>query len=277
MQANNPLTRNFIENHSASAARVLETLPAEQCVAFLEEINREQAVKLFHYFMPRFAARCLLIMSNDLLEDCTQQALSEVCRALLSIDQAQQKIITDRLGSRLLKQVQARLQYPVDSVARFFSLHCPVLAASATVGEALRQLENVNFDDGCQINIVSDDHKLLGNIDMARLLSASRKELLGKLISRARRPQLLISNRMNDIASNEGWLNYRQLPVVDRHGVYMGELDYETVSKYQTENQLQPTEAFGGMLSLAGLYWLSASWLVDCLIGGTSRKNREDQ
>ena len=279
MLADNPLSEQFIENHPVEAARVLETLSPQHTVHFLQEVEHEKAVHLLHYFMPAYTARCLLIMSDKLLNDFTQHTIGDVCRAFPTMNVEQQQATIQRLSSRLARQVKNRLSYPADSVANYFSQRCPIFPGSLATGEALRQLEDMNYDEGCPINVVDDEHKLVGCIDSARMLTASRKELLGKLVSTHKRPRILISSRIIDVESNQGWLTYRHLPVVDRNGVYMGELDYETVRQYQqqTEYLHQPTEAFASLLSLAGVYWLSASWLLECLLGGTAKNKRNDE
>ena len=273
MRADNPLTVHFLDNHPVDAARVLENLPVEHSVSFLEGIDDDTAARLVHFFMPSYAARCLMIMSTELLNHCTQQVLANVCRALTALQPEQQQSVIDRLSSRLARQVNSRLSYPGGGVGRYFNQSCPVLPASLTTAEALHQLEDIDYRDGCYLNVVDDNHRLLGNIDMARLLSAGRKDSLASLLSQHKRPAVLISSQMLELDEHRGWLSYRQLPVVDRNGVYMGELDYDIVREFQQEyrNPRRQTEAFGSLLSLAGVYWLSVSWLIDCLLGSDNQ------
>jgi Mg/Co/Ni transporter MgtE len=278
MQADNPVTENFLLDHPVDASRVLENLPPQHCVAFFEDIDHQQAARLFHFFMPASGARCLPLMSADLLNDCAQHALADVCRCLPALSADQQQSVMDRLSSRLARQVSSRLRYPGGTVGRHYSQSCPVLPVSLTIGEALNQLEEASYEDGCQLNVVDDEHKLLGSIDLTRLVSANRKSRLGQLLSRQKRPHLLISSLLLDVTDHPGWLNHRLLPVVDRNGVYMGELDYETVRKYG-QDVLHPEhnrEAFSSLLSLAGVYWLSVSWLLDCLLGASDRDSKKD-
>ena len=277
MRANNILTENFLVKHPVDAARVLEKLSAQHCMAFLLEIDEQLAAQLYHYFMPTYAARCLPLMSAGLLDSCAQHALADVCRALPKLDAEQQRSILNKLSARLARQVKNRLSHPTASVGRYFTQNCPVLPASLTTNEALHQLEDMTYDEGCLLNVVDNEHRLLGSIDMARLLSAGRKELLGKLLSPQKRPQILISSLLLELDDHEGWLSHRLLPVVDRNGVYMGELDYETVKQYQREFDYpqHKIEAFGGLLSLAGIYWLSVSWLLECLLGSSDTTDKD--
>jgi len=156
MRLDNPLTEHFLINHPADAARVLENLPADYCVAFLQDLDDEQAARLFHFFMPGFAGRCLPLMSSELLNNCAQHALADVCRCLPALESAQQQVIMDRLLTRLARQVKGRLLFPIGTVGRYYSQSCPVLPVSLTSGEALAQLEQLDYDDGCQLNLVDD-------------------------------------------------------------------------------------------------------------------------
>ena len=81
---------------------------------------------------------------------------------------------------------------------------------------------------------------------------------------------------MQEMINHPGWISNRQLPVVDRNGVYLGELDYETIVSYQTESNLdrKPLEPFGSMLSLAGIYWLSVSWILENVFSNTNKNHR---
>jgi len=169
------------------------------------------------------------------------------------------------------------LLFPIGTVGRYYSQSCPVLPVSLTSGEALAQLEQLDYDDGCQLNLVDDDHRLLGSIDLSRLLTAGPESRLAQLLSRKKRPAVLISSPLLDIMDHPGWLNHRLLPVVDRNGIYMGELDYETLRKYGEDfsQPVQHREAFSSLLSLAGVYWLSVSWLLDCLLGASNNDHKK--
>lgn len=275
MLSENPLTLSFVQHHPIDAARVLEKLSPEYSVAFMQAIDEKPAARLFHYFMPGYAARCLSIMEDRLLNVCGEHTVSDLCRALLGMDADLQRAIIDRLQHGSAREVRARLRYPSDSVARYFTHSCPVLTGRVTAGDALKRLENMTYRDGCMLYVVDDEHHLQGSLDITRLLNAGRNESLARLLPRQRHPQILISTPLFDVEQHEGWLNHRQLPVVDRNGIYMGELDYETVTVYgqQMRHRQQPTEAFSSLLSLAGVYWLSASWLLDCLLGRSTDGN----
>ncbi len=266
MLADNPLTNKFIDEHPLEAARVLEKLPVENCIEYFQDIKPEQIGRLFHYFLPTFSVRCLQKMPEDILNIATQYAMSDVCRSLLGQETLVQQSIFDRLNAKLASQLKSRLKYPSDSVARLFTQQCPVIPSSLSVGEALKQIERTKQEGECQINVVDDEHKLLGGVNVSGLLMADKKDSIKKYISPQKRPHVLVGSRISDVENNKGWLRFRQLPVVDRNGIYLGELDFVDLKSFEQGGiGQQREEGFGALLSLAGLYWLSVSWLMGLL------------
>lgn len=276
MKATNLFTKAFIRDHPAQAARALEHVSHEHSVAFLEEIDDELAVQVIHFFIPAYALECCLRMSNDRVTDCAESYPEDLGRILSQASENEKKQVLDKIPFALGKHIQLRMNYPAGTVGAMFKRNCPVLPSSMTVAEASRQLDKTRHAEDCPVIVVDDAHKLQGNVDPARLLLADKNMTLNTLLTRKKRPSVLVSSFLYDIENHPGWLSYRQLPVVDREGIYMGELDYETVRMYESDyGELKTREPLTDLLSLAGVYWLSVTWLLSSVFGGQA-ENKKD-
>ncbi len=276
MKPDNLLTTRFIEHHPVAAARSLEPVSPESVVLFLENIDISLACLLVRYFMSDYAALCLLNMSDKFLSECAEQIPVDMCRIVLQLDNDQRQALVDRLSGSARKQIQQRLEYPPGAVGSSIKTDCLIFSSGLTVSDVLKRMEKLKKIDGYRLNVVDDDHKLLGSLGTAKLLSADKNTKIDTLLSKQKRPHILVTAYMHEMINHPGWISNRQLPVVDRNGVYLGELDYETVVSYQQESMLdrKPLEPFGSMLSLAGIYWLSVSWLLESLFSNKNKNHR---
>lgn len=277
MKADNALTKRFIEHHPVAAARSLEHVLPDSVVLFLESIDESLACLLVRYLMSDYAALCLEKMSDKLLSECAEQIPVDLCRILFQLDQEQRQSVVERLSGSVRKQIQQRLEYPVGAVGTSIKTDCLIFSSDLTVGDVLKRMEKLKKIDGYRLNVLDENHKLLGSLGTAKLLSADKNSKIEILLSKQKRPHILVTGYMQEMINHPGWISNRQLPVVDRNGVYLGELDYETVVSYQEESSLdrKPLEPFGSMLSLAGIYWLSVSWILENLFSNKNNDPRE--
>lgn len=68
-----PFTLSFLKLHPQKAASVLERLPVEDTVAFLEEISLDLAAKTLEVLAPQYAAQCFLIIPNETCSELMQE------------------------------------------------------------------------------------------------------------------------------------------------------------------------------------------------------------
>ena len=277
MKADNPLTTKFIEHHPVAAARSLEHVLPESVVLFLESIDESLACLLMRYFMSDYAALCIVKLSDKLLSECAEQIPVDVCRILFQLENKQRQDNVERLSGSVRKQIQQRLEYPVGVVGTAIKTDCLIFSSEQTVADVLKRMEKLKKIDGYRLNVLDENHKLLGSLGTAKLLSADKNSKIETLLSKQKRPHILVTGYMQEMINHPGWISNRQLPVVDRNGVYLGELDYETIVSYQTESNLdrKPLEPFGSMLSLAGIYWLSVSWILENLFSNKNKNHRD--
>ncbi|TNF38575.1 MAG: hypothetical protein EP315_01085 [Gammaproteobacteria bacterium] len=277
MKADNALTTTFIEQHPVAAARALEHVLPESVVMLLEELDESLACLLFRYFMSDYAALCLVNMSDRLVSECAERIPVDMCRVLLQLESEQRQVIVNRLTSNARKQVQMRLDYPVGSIGTSLKTDSLIFTSGLSVGDVLKRMEKLKKVDGFRLNVVDEQHRLLGSLGTARLLSADKHTKIETLLSKQKRPPVLVTGNMSEMMNHPGWISNRQLPVVDRDGVYLGELDYEAVLAYHETfiHDRKPLEPFGSVISLAGVYWLSVSWLLESLFSRNTH-NRND-
>lgn len=272
MKVDNPLSREFLTQYPAEAARTLEQLEHEQVAAFLSELPVPLAVQVIGFMSAQTSADCMERMSPlsaaTLLTDLPSATTIRIVR-LFSADKRNE--ILARLSNTTRNQISRYLTYPADSVGALLNPRIDVLSQMITVADAIRRIQRLDHAADSDIYIVDDQHRLVGLIDLGRLLISNHHLLLREIMSRKTQP-LSIHASFQSLLSHPGWERRRRLPVVERDNTLLGVLDY---SALREASDIRPSAVSGdpleNMLSLAGLYWLCLAQFMESVLGSSSR------
>ena len=264
MDINNRLTRAFLIEHAADAARTVEKLSPEIGAELLAALEPEIAARVLSHMIPSSAGDCLTCVPR-------RQALAilgrirkvNAARILQSMDRAdahglmQGMSISDRLSLRYL------LKYQHDTVGSVMDTNSFFLPDGLTVAEAVKRVRRHRRAVGCEIFVVDRARRLAGVVQTDALLKAAHHGPLGPLV-RTRTPFLRTRVRIAVARSHVGWRNQRRLPVVESDGTLVGTIEYRTVLEEfaSTEATPAPVDALGGMLDFVQLYWIAMANLL---------------
>jgi len=259
MDINNPLTRAFLIDHAADAARTVEKLAPDIGAELLAALEPEIAARVLSHMIPSMAGDCLTCAPR-------RQALAilgrirkvNATRILQSMDRAdarglmQGMSISDRLSLRYL------LKYQHDTVGSVMDTSSFFLPDGLTVAEAIKRVRRHRRAVGCDIFVVDRAGRLAGVVQTDALLKAAHHGPLGPLV-RTRTPFLRTRARIAAARAHVGWQNQRRLPVVESDGTLVGAIDYRTVLEEfaSAEAAPEPVDTLGGVLDLVQLYWVA--------------------
>lgn len=278
MKVDNPLTREFILSYPAEAARVLEQVSAEHVAALLSEIPIKISAPVVTAMLPESAAACLEEMAASLAAKLvTELPLSSSARIYRLLAPSKQEELSAHLSDKNRSRIRRYLEYPPVSAGALLAPRIDMLPDNVTVAEAIRRIERFDHPVSCRLYIIDDAHRLVGMIDLGRLLTSNHHAMLRDTMTR-KTQSVSAHATVETLLSHPGWATRRRLPVVERDNTLVGILDYNNLREAAGETEAASArDPLENLLSLAGLYWLSVAQLLDSVLGTASPGKGEQQ
>jgi magnesium transporter len=267
VKVDNPLSREFLLNYPADAARALELVSVEDVAALFGEFPPHVLATVIASMLPTKAADCLAVMAAEsaakLLASCPVTAAARIYRLLVSAKQHELSVyLTDKTRS----QIHHFLDYPPESVGALMDPGVAMLPENITVTEAVRRIERLGYPVGCEVYVIDDRHHYVGMIELGRLLVSNNHARVRDIINR-KIPTVSAHANATSLYSHLGWSTQRRLPVVDRNNLLVGALAFARLQETPAETtDIVIRDPLENLLSLTSLYWLSVAQLLDSVL-----------
>jgi magnesium transporter len=259
-----PFTLSFLKLHPQNAASVLEHLPVEDTVAFLEEIPLDLAAKTLEVLAPQYAAQCFLIIPNETCSRLMQEMKATSGISLLRFlpDSATQIILKNLLPEKKVL-LNKRLVYPQNLVGAWIDSDIPAVSEATWVGEIRKTLRLSKKAIEYAPCVVNPDGTVIGLLSLARLITAKESIHVANILERDFKA---ISDRatLQSISSLPHWNNYEALPVIDRNSKFIGMLTLKILNKALAvvRGSLASEQADSVLMDGVNAYVSTLSWLV---------------
>lgn len=258
MSAKTKLTLAYLDQVPGSAARALQTIPAEEASAFLETVPARIAAPVLNEMITWHAARQLeLLPAPRAAMVLRQLAFADATTLVRSVRSQAREPIFQALPTKYARRLEAALRYSPHQVGAWIDPQVPALSLDATVADALRVLRAA--ESASHIFVEAEDHEAyLGTIAVREILRAAHSASLGELrIDRA----TPLSNRASlaSVTFDARWDEFLHLPVVNRRGSLLGGLSRKTLRQSLHEHAFDP-----GHRRHSLLYHLVGAYLVTC-------------
>ena len=272
-----PFTLSFLKLHPQKAASVLERLPVEDTVAFLEEISLDLAAKTLEVLAPQYAAQCFLIIPNETCSELMQEMKATSGISLLRFlpGSATNAILTNLLPKKK-NLIKKRLAYPNDLVGAWMDSEIPAVPETTLVGEirkSFRLAKKVIEYAPC---VVNSDGTVLGLLSLARLITAKESIPVAKILERDFR---VISDRvaLQSISSLSHWNNFEALPVVNKKNKFVGMLTLKNLNKALAliKGDRSSEQMDSVLMDGVNAYVSTLSWLVQSVAASPEVTSKE--
>lgn len=276
MKATNRLTLSFLRGHPLEAAQLLEQLPLDMRLSLLDAVSPEDAAGLMEHFLPASAAACIQTMAAGqaavLLTHTPVQYAARILAAIKQAGVAQE--ILNQMPKHKRQRIRQSLRHPAATVGVIMERDYFVLPQDITVAEGIKRLQRSDKPITGEIYVTGPAFKLVGMIELDTLFKAGRQLQLRAIMNR-HAASVSVHARIKRLSSRPEWQQVRSLAVVDTDGAVIGMLHYQALLQAvaETATEHPATDAFGSMLSIAGLYWIAIAQLVDAVISGRLRKS----
>jgi len=276
VKVDNPLTREYLLNYPADAARILEQLSAEHVAALLNELPAKTGAAVMAFMLPDKVTASLEIMTAlSAAKLLTELPLSFAVRVFRLLAAGKREEVSVQLSDKTRNHIYRHLKYPSTSVGSLLDPVIDMLPENITVAAAIRRIERLKHTVCCEIYIINDAQHLVGMIDLGKLLKADHHVSLKDIMNRK-------TQRVSAYASAEtllqhrGWLTRRRLPVVDRDNTLLGVLEHNRLQQAfaKIDNSGSSSDPVDNVMSIAGLYWLTVAQLMSSIFS-ISRPEKE--
>lgn len=274
MKTTNRLTMSFLRQHPQDAAHVLEQLPLDMRASLFNAIPPEVAARVLQHFLPAVAAETIkAIDPAQAAQSLTHSPVASAARMLAVMDPLDSPQIMKKMPAHVRQRLRQSLRYPADTAGAIMETDYFVLPKDIMVGEAIKRLERSDKTLSGEIYVIGPSLQLAGVTDFDTLFKADRQVLLRAIMNR-RAASVPVHARITNLPAHQAWQQVRSLPVVDAMGAVTGILHYPTLLQRVGEAAADKpaADAFGSMLSIAGLYWIAIAQLIDAVMVSRTRK-----
>ena len=266
MKVDNPVSNEFLLHHPVEAARVLERISAEDVAALISELSPKATAPILVAMLPNAAATCLERMEVlSVVKLFTEIPVSQAANIYRNFPPSKQKELSNHLSEKTRRRISRFLDYSPLSAGDLMNQAVTMLPEGLTVADAMRRVERIQPSVSSEIYITDNAHHLMGVIDLGSLLTASKHASLRDIMIK-KTQSVSVHASLEKLLLHPGWATYYRLPVVERDNTLVGVLDYMRLQEATGERSLSSHDHLNNMLSLAGLYWLSLSELLESFL-----------
>jgi magnesium transporter len=258
------LLEEFIVNHSADAARLLEQMTFEQTYTFIEKISTDLALILLPEMDVYLAYKCLEQMevekSVKIIETLPTNTSASFLRRMSKIRREEILEKSEPTTARLLAPI---LYHPEDTVGAFIDPQVIVVSSELNVKEAFEKVKKSKQQFLNYLYVTSPEGKLLGIVKLEDLVASESKDNINNVMN-TEFPHLYSEVEAQKIADHPGWLEYSALPVLDRSGIFLGVLNYKAIKKLELDKTKKiPKKVILAGSALGELYRIGLTGLLN--------------
>ena len=231
------LARDFLARHPEAAASVVQSLDAEDASTLLADVPVAQSAVVLGQMGPDAAAYVLRRAPRE-----RQWAW------LAAMDPAEAAAVVQRLGDDIDREallaslpaagrrdLETFLSYPDNSAGRLMDAAAPTFRADARAGDIAAAMRESGRTDDHVLLVVDADGRLIGSLDVIRVLLASPATRLQHLAPR-QTPTIDAFAHRDEVAEMLETHPLIALPVVDIAGRPVGAIRHEELASVAEED-----------------------------------------
>ena len=266
MSAENEVVRAFAARHPNSVARVLERAADADAAVVLQDLPVVAAAAVVCAMAPVTAARCLERSERMNAVALLLELPVDVGAALLRrVPESSRKPLLASLGDNVrARSLAALLHHEPGTAGALMDPLVLAVSEELSAGQAIERLRRDAENAMYYVYVVGSGGKLTGVVNQRELMLADPDENLGSIMTR--QPQALPDHASREgIASHPAWQRVHGLPVVDRNGVFLGAIRYETLRRIERDlgRAAREPDRHATSAALAELYGIGLGGFVE--------------
>jgi Mg/Co/Ni transporter MgtE len=279
MSALDLVTKGYITQRPAEAARTLLRLDGRDIKAVFEALPRQMAASLLEHMAPSSAVLCLGHLPNKTIaEILTHMPVLSALAVLRLLNREQAKELLTLMPRPVAAQLRLRLRYTSAVVGAFVDTDVVTFHPDQSVADALRQFRREGKRTGHTIHVLNEMRQVAGVVHLSDLVSARDRSRINKIM-RAGPAEIHAGAALETATNHPAWLTHDSLPVINRSGVFQGVLrrskimeeEQQLINELAEQNELATTRE-----ALADIFWIAVGALFFSSAHSTERNRVED-
>lgn len=272
MKVDNLLSREFLQHYPREAARVLEQVSPGHVAALFAGFPLQTGAPVLASMLPEHAAACLEALPPATAgKMIMEMPVASAGRFYRLLSESTRNALIDHLPPKARSDIRRYLAYPSGTAGALLDPRIDILPENVTVVEALHRIEQCHDPVGCDIYVVDDAHRLVGVVELGRLMAAEHHSRL-RMVMRRKTQAVSAHADVDTLQTHPGWSSRRRLPVVERDATLVGALDYSRLEEATAATASATQDPLQSLLSLTSLYWLSVAQLLDSMLNLAGRR-----
>lgn len=263
----------FARNHPAEMASFLAAGPADVMAETVLALPEPEAAAVVSHLPPEPAAALLRRLDDgEAARWIAAGTVGEAVNLVLRLDPTRREQVLGHISDRSLRhRIERLVVYPRRTLGALVDATATRLNADAPLREAVAILKAQESLNHQPVWVVDTQGHLLGQLDLARALVASRDDTrVGDCLTPI--SPLLAESALLTAHDEPLWLHQLVLPVVDYDGHLLGHVAREQLLQALSEDSPQAGSAGEAVSTLANQYLRFLSQcLADLLHGRLSR------
>jgi magnesium transporter len=223
------LSKAFLKDQPASAARVLDHLPASDVAAFVVDLDEPQVAQVLAQMQPAQAAQVLEQLEPEKAAALLRQAPAHAQTLLMrAVSPAAQQTILKAAPRRQAAALSRHLAFDPATVGAWMEVPGATFPPATPVAECLKTLRGLGHRLSSHVYVVDGEQRLLGVAALERLLAAEDDTLLEEIMQRDF-ASTVAQATLASIVALEAWDSTLSLPVVDQRRRLVGSLRFESL------------------------------------------------
>ena len=230
MSGREDLVAAYLRLHPENAARLLESMPAEQANAVLAAVDSATAAPVIGHMLPTCAAACI---ERQLPPDAAllleRLGSRESVAVLRHLPSELREGVLSSLGPQWLMAFKLLLSYPTNTVGAWIEPRVLTLPDDCTTGEARDRVARSDQAAQARIYVLDRARRLRGAVRGLALLQVSTRKKVVALLEPA---EALWAREPLATAQEHGvWERHTEAPVVNRDEEFIGVISYADLRK----------------------------------------------
>ena len=275
MDPDQMLSNEFMKNHPADAARVLERFPVEETLLFLKDTPLPQMINVISVMDSLIGAKFLERMQErDSARLIERLPLKTGSLFLQRMDKPVRERILEFVSHEVTAKLRSMNRYREGTAGSLMDTQVFTLPEDIIVKDALNRLRKHSGQVLEHVYVLDRKNILIGHVALHQLTTAPHQRPVSSMIGEILW-KLHPGMSKKVIIGNHGWQHFNSLPVVDEQGIFLGALDH--ISLRKPEN-----DVFGSSFSkevadvgsaLGELYWIGISAFAKGIAAASTPQN----
>ncbi len=240
------LAMGFLEQYPREAARVIDSLPAEDAVGYLRTDPGPAAANTLSSMNPDAAAEVLAQMEDDLFRRLFTTL--DPARGVPLLARMEEVAIEDRLAllpESVAKEYRELLGYPRETAGFLMDPRVTAFHPDDSVESALRRIRSLRDRRIVDLCLINDEGGLVGTLPLQEVAIAEPKTRLGEL-ARGQPASVHVMSPREEVVQLLEERRLASLPVVDLDGKLMGIIRYDALVAAATHEATEDLQAMFG-------------------------------